>query len=236
MTITVLESSQITVSRLISLALKDIGVLAEGETASAEMMSDSLDTLRQMVAMWQVDRIMVPVEQRVTFTATGAQSYAIGLGLTVDTPQPVAVESASYTKDGKDYPLTMLSSLGEYERIGQKAQSGDPEYACYVRGFPEGTLYLWPQPASGSVNLIARQSLADYTALSDSLAVPKEYEYALRFSLAEMLATVLNMPPRPDIASRASQARRVLKRNNVQIPQLSMPEALVRHTYSITNG
>lgn len=220
MTITVLESSQITVSRLISLALKDIGVLAEGETATAETMADSLDTLRQMVAMWQV-------EQRVTFDATGAQSYAIGLGLDVDTPQPVAVESVSYTKDGTDYPLTMIT-LDEYERIGTKVQSGDPEYACYVRGFPEGTLYLWPQPSSGSVNMIARQNLSDYTALSDSLSVPKEYEFAMRFSLAELLATVLNQPPRPDIAARAAQARRILKRNNVQIPQLSMPGALIR--------
>lgn len=232
MTIIVSESGQTTVSRLISLALKDIGVLAEGETATSESMTDALDTLRQMIAMWQADRIMVPTQRRVSFDVTGAQSYAIGTGLDVDTPAPLSVVAATYSKDGSDYPLTLLASLAEYEQIGQKVQSGDPEYACYVRDYAEGTLYLWPQPSSGSVNLVVRQNLSDYTSLSDNLSVPKEYEGVMRYSLGEMLLTTFGLPPRRDISAFAANGRRILRRNNVQIPQLNMPDALARHSRS----
>lgn len=50
------------ISRIINLALKDAGVLGEGETAGAEMLQDAFDSFTQMIAQWQENQQMVYIQ------------------------------------------------------------------------------------------------------------------------------------------------------------------------------
>lgn len=68
--------------------------------------------------------------------------------------------------------------------------------------------------------------LAPFADQADSLNLPPPYEPALRYSLGEVLPTVFSLPVRPDIIRLAVQARKVLKRANLVIPDAEMPCAL----------
>lgn len=237
MTITVSESTpQTKVARIINLALKDAGILGEGETASAETILDSFDTFKMMVGQWQIDGLMVYATDEISFAPTGAQSYTIGNGGAVEATRPSEVIAAFWRDGSTDRRLEVLTSFEDYQRITSKSDTGTPEAAYYDPDYTLGTLYVWPQASSGSIYLTVRSPLPTYTATTDELSVPGEYELALRYGLAELLPAMFQLPVRPDIAGLAKRARALLKRNNVRIPSLDMPAALIGRSYSIGRG
>jgi hypothetical protein len=72
----------------------------------------------------------------------------------------------------------------------------------------------------------APYELTTFASQADVLNLPALYEPALRYSLAEVLPTVFSLPVRPDIIRLAVQARKVLKRAQLVIPDSQMPCAL----------
>ena len=69
-------------------------------------------------------------------------------------------------------------------------------------------------------------ALAAIEDLSAPLNLPPVYDAALRYSLGERLTTVFSVPARGDIVMLAQQARKVLKRSNLVIPEAEMPGPL----------
>ena len=139
MTIVVSQTTTPTaVARILNLALKDAGVLGEGETAGAEMLQDAFDTFKQMIAQWQEDAQMVYIQ-------------------------------------------------------------------------PDETPLSFP----------------DYASPADSTGMPAIYDAAMRYSLAEMLPSMFQVAPRPDIAASAKRARKAVKRMNLRIADLELPAELL---------
>lgn len=225
-----------TVSRILTLALKDAGVTGEGETPSAETLQDAFDIFKMMVGQWQIDGLMIYAQAEISFNPTGAQSYSIGAGGDIVATRPAEV-LAAYWRDGStDRPLQVLTSFEEYQRIGNKSEEGDPALVCYDPDYTRGTLYVWPCASSGSIVLTVNTTLPSYTAVTDDVGIPAEYELALRYSLAELLPASFQLQPRADIAALATRARKLVKRNNVRIPTLAMPAQLVRRSYNVEAG
>lgn len=69
--------------------------------------------------------------------------------------------------------------------------------------------------------------LALITNPGDELNLPPVYDSALRYSLGERLLTVFSRPNRPDILAYAAQARKVVKRSNLVIPDSVMPDPVL---------
>lgn len=69
--------------------------------------------------------------------------------------------------------------------------------------------------------------LAQLPDLTAPLNLPPFYDGALRYSLGERLLVAFSLQPRADIGRLASQARKVLKRSNLVIPELEMPYPLL---------
>lgn len=227
-----------TVNDLITGALRDVGVIASGESPSADDAADSLEVFNQMIGQWQVLKMYVTGQHRVSFTATGAQTYTVGPSATVDIQLPVSIDSAFYTLNGIDYPVHVLTSFEDYEDITLKVLTGTiPSAVFFQRSAPTGTLYVWPQPNTGTLNLVVRDVLDTYTDLTTDITVPAEYALAMRLSLAELLLTAYSLPPRPDIAFQAAKARKVIKRNNLNIPMMGQPQELLNNgRFSIYTG
>jgi hypothetical protein len=226
-----------TVSDIINLALKDAGVLGEGETASAGMLQDTLSTLNQMIQLWQVEGHAVYALKDVSFPATGATSYTIGVGGNVNRARIDDIEGAFWQANGIDYPLQVIQSFEDYQRIGQKSLTGDPCAVHYQPTYPLGVLYVYPAPSTGEVHITVPEEFTEYASSAEDLSLPKKYELAVRFSLAELLPAVFQVPARPDIATFAQRARKVLKRSNLRIPLLQMPAAaLPRERFDVNRG
>lgn len=225
-----------TVAELVNLALRDVGVVGEGQTASGETMADAFTTFNQMLGLWQADGLYVYAQKDVTATLTGAATYTFGTGGTINAPRPVKINSAFWRSAGVDYPVDVIQSFEEFTRIANKLGGTMPAAVCYVPSFPLGTLYVYPSGATGELHMITRTDLPTFVALTDTIVIPPEYHTALRYSLGEYLCTTFQSPMRPDLPALASRARKIIKRNSVRIPGSQMPSALGRNTFEIGQG
>lgn len=226
-----------TVAEILTMSLKDVGVVGEGQTASATTIDDAFQSLIQMFGLWQADKLYVYAQKEVVATLTGAASYTIGAGGNIAASRPIKVDAAFWRSNGQDYDVEVFQSYEDYARIGNKSLTGSAPCAlCYVPSYPLGTVHVYPSGTSGALHLVMRTDLPVLTDISDTLIIPPEYLEAIRYSLSERLSTAFGTPLRPDIPAMASRARKIIKRNNVKIPLAQMPGALTRCTYDIRVG
>ncbi|GAA0809497.1 hypothetical protein GCM10009078_51740 [Cupriavidus gilardii] len=216
-----------TIDKLINLALKDVGVIGEGQTPSAETAEDALMTLNQMIAQWQTEGIAVYAKQDISFQANGALSYTIGAGGNVNIPRPVAIEAAFWRNIDVDYPLRVMTAFEDYQRLGVKTLQGVPAIVYYRPDFPLGELFIWPQPDYGDIHVTVRKELPEYLTVGDEVSLPREYEGAIRSNLAVLLCAMHGSPLRPDIQAMAVNSKRAIKRNNSAIPMAKLPPGLL---------
>ena len=223
-----------TASEVINLALKDAGVIAEGETPSDDIEADAFTTLKNMLAVWQVQKLYVHAMVENSFSPNGALSYTVGTGGTANFDRPEKIDQLFYRLSNIDYPIRLLGTFQEYEGIAQKTLAGQPEVAYYNPTVTTGTLYLYPQPSTGSVRVVSAARFPTLSTTASSLTFPSEYLMPIRFSLAEILSATFNTPISARIEKMAASSRSVMARNNVRIPTLSA--GLCGHTGNIFSG
>jgi len=210
-----------TAANIITLSLKDIGVLDENETPSPALMSDSLATLNQMLALWALEKAYVYADQTITFNATGAQSYTIGSGGVINVPAPQSIDSAIYTVGSYDYPINkILNTFEEYLDIPVKSTAGYPDYLYFNPAHPLGTIYVYPVPSTGTIKLASGVIMPNYTASADDLNLPSGCELVVRLNLSVLLSTMGLGKLMPGTALLAASALRLYKRSNSQIGEL----------------
>src|SRR5213592_2755613 len=164
-----------TVSEVVELALMDAGIIGEGQTPSGGQTKTAIQTLNQLLALWRTSDLDVYALKVLVLPATGAVTYTIGPGGSLDVDRPVSVEAAAWrdgiSPSGILYPpLYVLSSLADWQRISQQQISGAPPNAIlYEPSFPQGTLYVWPQPSSGQLELTVKTPFPVYANPGDDL-------------------------------------------------------------------
>jgi hypothetical protein len=228
-----------TANDLISLALIDAGVTGQGQTASAFDSQNALTRLNWLLMQWRQKRWLVYREVTYSVTSTGAQSYTIGPDGTPDittTVRPDRIESAFARQivpsqpNLIDYPLELIQSREDYNRIALKSLVSFPQFLFYDSAYPNGSLYPWPvmQANLYQLHVSIKQDLGEIANINDDLELPTEYFRALYLSLAEELATAYQLPTDPLLVSRAAEARNVLRASNAQIARIVLPPELVR--------
>lgn len=208
-----------TVSELVNQAFKDLKVTGESETPSAEQMADGMKMLAQMLAIWQTSGTYLYAHREIALSPNGSAVYTVGPSGFVITAKPVFVEKVTWRSGGTDYQLSEMT-VDEYTRIPVKSIIGMPFKWNYESGPVNGTLTLYPQPASGEVRLLAKVALPVYDNSFADIALPAEVELALRFSLAELLAVQYSAQDM-FISQTAANLRRAMKRGNLVIGSLS---------------
>lgn len=185
-----------TASDICTSALKEINVVAAGETPSSDESADALDALNVLLDEWRAQRLAIPYPQtRTTWTiVSGTASYTVGSGGDVNRARPDYINHVYYqdtapTPD-QEYPMDPLSD-DAYAIWPQKALTSTlPSYWYYSPTYPTGTLYLLPIPTSSTLQgvMYAPTGLTDFAALTDSLSLPSGYKRALIKNLALDLA------------------------------------------------
>lgn len=226
-----------TVAEVIAWSLKDAGVLGEGETASAETTNDAFNTLKQMLALWQVDNVHVYAQTETSFSPNGSVSYTVGALGTVVMTRPAKIDAAFWRSNSLDYPIRVLDTFEEYESIVQKTQAGEPLVLFYNPSFTLGTLYLYPQPSTGTVHLITQTAMPALASSASTITLPPEYILPIRASLAVLLCAMFQTKVRPELAALAASSWKIVKRNNLRLGSLAMPAAIpTRHHSNIFAG
>lgn len=218
---------------ILRLALKDAGIISIGQTPAPEDINDAFATLKQMIASWQTEKLMIFTQQDVSFPVMpNKQIYTVGTGGDVDIPRPNRIDGMFWRmKPGDptpvDYHIAMFSSFEDYENLTLKTLTGPGFYAYYRPSFPLGNLYVMPQPSEGDFHIVVRERLPEYATIFEDMALPPEYALALRFNLGALLAITFQTTLRPDLVDQARITKAKLKTINHETPVMQMPANLL---------
>jgi len=117
-------------------ALRKIGVVGMGVTASADEIETARVALGRMLKSWQSRGYNLWAVTSMSVTATTSASYSL-------TPaRPLALQSVRF-KSGSETPMLELSRE-EYDNLPLKSAAGRPTCFYYDRQKEAGTLYVWP--------------------------------------------------------------------------------------------
>lgn len=233
-----------TVLQLVSLALKDMGVLGQGQTSAGPQAQDALASLNMLIEAWSTNRLLTHTITRVTWTiASGTADYTVGTGGTIDIARPSTmnyqgcnvafIDTAS--NSAIELPLWMLTD-DAYEAIPQKPLAATYPTSWYYNptytssASPYGTLTLWPVPNVDTLTGVFYAPVAATTvALADTLALPPGYARFYRWNLAEELLSAFAVPEA--IAQRvmrnANESKADIEKVNTRLSDLGFDLALV---------
>lgn len=221
---------------IITQALKKSGVLGVGQTPLAEDTNDAFNDLNDMIAQWARKRWLMWHLLDVPLVSTGAMSYTVGIGGNFNTPRPDRLEAAFFRQiqngqpNNIDYPLTLIESREEYNNIALKSLSTFPTSIFYDAAYPLGVVYPWPVPQATiyEIHLTLKDTLSQFTTLTQPINMPDEFRAALKFNLAIRLRQAYTLPEDPVLIALAKDSLAVIRGANAQIPTLVMPSDLIR--------
>lgn len=223
-----------TVLDLITLALKQAGVVGVGQNVSAEDSADAFELLNAMVAQWAVRRWLVYALQDLSAESTGADVYTYGPSGDFNAPSTDHLESAyfrylnSTSPQMPDFPLSLITAYEDWSRIRLKSLTTWPQYVFFDSQFPLANVRFWPIPQAGQyeLHLIAKQPIPAFTGLTQALTLPPQYQEALLYNLGLRLRTHFQLPPDLQLKALADAALMTLRNSNAAVPRLHMPNEL----------
>lgn len=192
----------LTARDVVSAALDEHGILANGEEPSAEEMAKCIRTMNAMLKSWQLQGVTWKLE---TITVTGAAATA-------------ATAMPAYVRDvvGVRYvqSATNERQLGRWERdeyysLPNKASAGTPSIYTVARDNDSVTVTVWPVPAAAwSMKADVERKIETVTDETDILDVPEELTETVFANLAVRCGTIFQVQAMPELAMRAQVLER----------------------------
>jgi hypothetical protein len=232
------------VIQLLTASLRELGVVQAGEVLDASEAADALQVLNDMVDLWAAQRLTISEQRRSTWTLVADQaSYTVGSGGDVDITRPTFIPKVSYLdSSSNEFPLGKFEDVAWQSIVDKDLSSGAPSSWYLEPTFPLSTLYLWPvTDVSGLSGVMYHgQPVAEFTSLTQDIALPSGWRMALIKSLAVMLGPSFDRETRNGLEQQAADAVSVIKRANYQAREFQVPtEFLVGgggSGYDIRNG
>jgi hypothetical protein len=226
----------------ITRALRLLGILAEGETPSADMSQDALTAFDQMVDSWNTERLSVFCTQDQVFTWPASEiSRTLGPSGDFVGLRPVLMDDATYFKapNGVSYGIKFINQQ-QYDGIAVKNVTSTYPQVCWVNmGFPDVTLTVYPMPTQElEWHFVSVQELDKPATLSTNLYFPPGYMRAFAYNLAMEIAPEYGVEPSPQVKRIAMVSKRDLKRINNPDDVMALPYAMVanRQRFNIYAG
>lgn len=201
-----------TARKIITGTLRLLGIVASGETASASMVQDCLDSLNQMLDSWSTVGVLVPYVTQRTYTMTG-QTLPLAT-------RPMKVLDSTIRYNGLDFPVTVCTRE-EYINIPLKTLAARPRVIWWDELYPTSSIHIYPVPDQQyAINLQTWERLSAVTALDDDFMLPGEFMRAIRAGLAMEIAPEFGVSVPPEVAAVAKEARDAVIRLNCKPPLL----------------
>jgi len=227
----------------INRALRLLGVLAEGETASAALSQDALMAMNRMLDSWNTERLSVFCTQDQTFTWPAGQiTRTLGPSGNFIGLRPVLLDESTYYRDASTNVSFGIKFINQqqYNGIAVKTVTSTYPQVIFVNmGFPDVTMTIYPQPTRDlEWHFISVQKLDEPATLVTDLLFPPGYLRAFTYNLAMELAPEFGIEPSPQVQRIAMTSKRNLKRINNPDDVMSMPYAIVatRQRFNIYAG
>ena len=220
-----------------------LGVLAEGETASAATAQDALVALNQMIDSWNTERLSVfnTIDQVFNWPVgeikrtLGPSGDFVGL-------RPVLLDDATYFRDPQtnvSYGIKFINQQ-QYDGIAVKTVTSTyPQVMWINMEYPDISMTIYPRPTRLlEWHFISVQELDQPATLDTVLAFPPGYLRAFTYNLALEFAPEFGVEPSNQVKRIAMTSKRNLKRINNPDDVMALPYAIVatRQRYNIYAG
>lgn len=224
-------------------ALRLLGILAEGETPSAETSQDALSALNQMIDSWNTERLAVYSTQDQVFSwPPNVLSRTLGPTGDFVGNRPILLEDSTYFKDpsnGISFGIKFINQQ-QYNGIAVKTVTSTYPQVIWVNmEHPNIELYIYPKPTKVlEWHFVSVQTLAQPATLATELYFPPGYLRAFKYNLACEIAPEFGVEPSPQVSRIAMASKRNLKRINNPDDIMSLPYSIVgtRQRYNIFAG
>lgn len=219
-----------TANTLISDALKEINVLAEGDTPTASMANDALRALNRLAQKFSNNQDFAYFPSQIDYALngvvnpiTGHQSFTIGPTGDVIAQRPIKLEWAVVDRQGITYPVQIIDFM-KWDSIVYKAVSGANTVSVWYEGnMPNGTVHCWPVASGCTLRLRVINVVAEFPDLVTDVVLPPGYEEALMKNLAVHIAPQYPAGVlQPLTQQQAKAALRYINRTNNAIPTLAI--------------
>jgi hypothetical protein len=216
-----------TVLEIVTESLRKIG---SRDTTNTTLLSNGMTALSRLLSSWE--EILIPYTTVDSLTLTvGTSSYTIGSGGTINTVRPISIVSAYIrSSDGYDFEVNTKLSRRDYDLVYDKDFAGRPTSLFYNPTNPLGYIYFDSAPSEAETfYMTSYKPITAYTALTDTILQPIEYEKAMIYNLAIDLAEENNIQC---IASVYQQAKilldKIVTRNSEPTSKAKLDSALFR--------
>jgi len=224
-------------------ALRLLGVLAEGETPSAETSQDALSALNQMIDSWNTERLTVfSTIDQVESWPPGQRYRTFGPTGDIVGDRPILVDDSTYFRDpasGISYGLKLINQQ-QYNGIAVKTVTSTYPQVLWVNmTYPNIEMYVYPVPTKVlEFHIVSVQPLSQPATLATELTFPPGYLRCFRYNLACEMAPEFGVEPSPQVQRIAMASKRTLKRINNPDDIMSLPYSIVgtRQRYNIFAG
>lgn len=213
-----------TAAVLINDSLKEIHVLAEGDTASGSMADDALRALNRLMEIMSNNQSFAFYPNLISRALTGEASFTVGATGQLVVDRPISIESAFVVRDGISYPVRVVDNQ-LWDGIVYPATTGaNTAYVFYEAQMPNGIVHVWPLCSGVTLNMRVVNMVATFATLSTALVLPPGYEECLMANLAVRLsaqypAGILS----PVTVQVAKSSLKVLQRKNNVVPTMLLP-------------
>ena len=227
----------------INRALRLLGVLAEGESPSAETSQDALMAMQQMIDSWDTERLSVFSTQDQVFTwPAGIVSRTLGPTGNFVGLRPVLLDDSTYYRDpgtGVSFGIKFINQQ-QYNGIAVKTVTSTYPQVIFVNNtFPDIDMYVYPRPTRDlEWHFVSVQKLDNPAGLATILYFPPGYLRAFTYNLAMEIAPEFGIEPSPQVQRIAMTSKRNLKRINNPDDIMALPYSIVgtRQRYNIYAG
>lgn len=214
-----------TAQSMILTVYKRLGVADKFATlVSNEEYTFALEILNTMIDSWEIERNLIyQVLQRSLSWPAATTSRTIGSGGDFSVTRPDTIDSAYVTVDGDEYPVHVLRDRRHYDQISDKGAAVKiPDYLFYDPGMATGTLYLWGVPTDAVTLLLNVWQVLQTFDLTETLSLPKGYQRAIEWSLAEELLADYPQDPRTEATIQRMAAKSRLNVKRINSPESTM--------------
>jgi hypothetical protein len=212
-------------------SLKLLGVVAGHEVPTAAEQQDAFARLNELIDSWGTHAQTLLVSRRdVIPLVPSVQTYAIGPGLAVDLPTPMAIDDVAYViPSAPETEVFLAVGTDQYAvALPQKLLTGGPpQVVNYSRTHGYGELWVWPIPTVATDLVIYwAQPLSEFPDLVTPVSLAAGYARALRTNLAVELAPEFGRQVDVLIVQQAKDSLADVKRANVAIVEIGLPAGI----------
>jgi hypothetical protein len=184
---------------VINSAMREAGLLQEGDEANSEQLALHMGRLNDLVNLWQTQglKLWLQVDTAITLTAgKGGQGnpYTLKPSGDINMVKPLRVLQGYYLdSSGTNRRPIFPLSRDEWMRLSTVSQTGQVTQYFVDKQQLSLDVYTWLIPdataATGSMHLLLQTQVGNSVSLTDAVAFPVEWSIALRWGLAEELCT-----------------------------------------------